>query len=182
MVREAKETREIRIVVDGKRIVLAGLLAGLLIFAGVFGSLLLVKLVEAQPAHAEDYQATFNPEKAWVFAEGYTGEGFEEWILLYNPGPTFGGSGLKLTVRLDYSNNDGYIGYDLFALESGRRMSVNVNQTLLNKGYSGDVSVTAIAYSGSLSNTYPIVAERSMYFNYRGQWTGGSQTLGYPVK
>ncbi len=61
-------------------------------------------------------------------------------------------------------------------------MSVNVNQALLNKGYSGDVSVEVIAYSGSISNTQPVVAERAMYFNYQGKWNGGSQTLGYPVK
>jgi hypothetical protein len=182
MKREEKEAKEIRITLDGKRIVLAGLLAGVLFLACVAGSLTLVKLVETQPAQAEDFQAAFNPEKAWVFAEGYTGEGFEEWILLYNPGAEFGGSGLELTVRLDYSNNNGYIGYDLFALKSGRRISVNVNQALLNKGYSGDVSITAIAYSGSISNTKPIVAERALYFNYKGVWSGGSQALGYPVK
>lgn len=182
MGRERKESREIRITLDGKRMVLAGLLAGVLFFTCVAGSLLLVKLVETQPVQAEDFQATFNPEKAWVFAEGYTGEGFEEWILVYNPSPSLGGSGLELTVRLNYSSNNGFIGYDLFALKSGRRMSVNVNQALLNKGYSGDVSVEVIAYSGSISNTQPVVAERAMYFNYQGKWNGGSQTLGYPVK
>jgi hypothetical protein len=179
---EGKETREIRITLDGKRMVLAGLLAGVLFFACVAGTLTLAKLLESQPARAEDFQAAFNPEKAWVFAEGYTGEGFEEWILLYNPGAEYGGSGLKLTVRLNYSNNGGFIGYDLFTLESGSRLSVNINQALLNKGYSGDVAVTVKAYSGSLSNTQPIVAERAMYFNYRGVWSGGSQALGYPVK
>ncbi len=52
MGRERKEVREIRITLDGKRMVLTGLLAGVLFFACIAGSLMLVKLAEAQPARA----------------------------------------------------------------------------------------------------------------------------------
>jgi hypothetical protein len=177
-----KEVREIRIVLSGKRIILSGILAGILFFAAVAGTFALMNLAKAQPAAAEGYQAAANAEKAWIFAEGYTGEGFDEWILLYNPDPTFGGTAITAKVRLCYYNNSGSIGYDEFTLAPAKRLSVNVNEMLKLKGYSGDVTVCVLPYSGSIENRVPIVAERAMYFNYQGVWSGGSQTMGYPVK
>lgn len=177
-----KEVREIRIVLDGKKLILSGILAGLLFFAAVAGTFALLNVVKSNPAVADDFQAAVNPEKAWVFAEGHTGDGFDEWILLYNPDAAFGGSNLTATVELVYSNNSGIIGSDKFTLASRQRLSVNINQMLAAKGYSGDVSVCVLSYKGSISNPVPIVAERAMYFNYQGVWSGGSQTLGYPVK
>lgn len=182
-----KEAREIRITIDARRIVLAGLLAALLIIGATAASFVLVRVMDDGPAMAQDYTAqgftaATNAEKAWIFAEGYTGPGFDEWILLYNPSANYGGTGYNAVARLIYSNNNGSIGYDDVYCPVGQRVTMSINQALANKGYSGDVTVVVIAYKGSNpEDRVPIVAERAMYFDYNGI-TGGSQTLGYPVK
>ena len=83
MDRGERDVREIRVVLDARRVVLAGLLAGLLFFAGVAGSLLLAGMARTDNAAA--YGTHNAGAKTWMFAEGYTGPGFDEWILVYNP-------------------------------------------------------------------------------------------------
>ncbi len=104
MMREGKEVREIRIVVNTGRIILAGLLAGVIFLAAAAGTLVLVGITRSEPVAAEEYEAAALPSitaKAWLFAEGYTGPGFEEYILVYNPPAGLGGSGEKITSQVE---------------------------------------------------------------------------------
>lgn len=187
MMREGKEVREIRIVLSTGRVLLAGLLAGFIFFAAAAGTTVLVDTMRTETVVAESYEAAALPTitaKAWLFAEGYTGPGFEEYILVYNPPAGLGGSGEKIRAIFNFSNATGFLMDYSIVLEPGSRKTVCLNDVLMSSvGYSGDVSVEV--HGGSYTNTginKPIVAERAMYFEYNGAWTGGSQSLGYPLQ
>lgn len=161
------------IVLSPWKVFLAGALSALLIGASVLGALALVGVFSSEKAEA--YGATGVGAKYWYFAEGYTGPGFEEWILLYNPPADVGGSGFGTDVYLHFYGPGGKIGaYIAAGIEPGQRRSVNVNEVLMEHyAYSGDVSIVAE------NDSFPFIAERALYFDYKGQWTGGSQVLGY---
>ena len=159
------------IVLNPMKIFLAGVLSALLIGASVLGALALVGVFSSEKAEA--YGAAGVGAKAWFFAEGYTGAGFEEWILLYNPPASAGGSDKISGVTIAFYGPGGYVGFYDAVVNPGQRFSLFVNDVLGDYyGYSGDVSVAVTA-------TEPIICERALYFNYKGQWTGGSQILGY---
>ncbi len=102
------------------------------------------------------------PQPAWYFAEGCTYSDFATYVLLENPGDT--------VAR----------GQAVFMLDSGRqvilplevgahsRSTVCVNEV---PGMSGQSFATSVRMDA------PVVAERSMYFRYRG-WDGGSNAVG----
>lgn len=155
------------------KIFVAGIISCLLITASVLGALALWGAFNPEPAEA--YGATGVGAKYWYFAEGYTGPGFEEWLLLYNPPADVGGSGYGADVFVKFYGPGGHIGdYIASSIGPGERRSVNVNQVLVDWfGYSGDVSIVCE------NTSFPFIAERALYFEYKGQWTGGSQVLGY---
>jgi hypothetical protein len=159
------------VVLSPMKVFVAGAVSCLLITASVLGALALWGVFDSEPAEA--YGAEGVGAKFWYFAEGYTGPGFEEWILLYNPPADRGGFGGPVDVELYFYGPGGYIGVSIATVLSGQRVSINVNELLLSKfGYSGDVSIATRA-------GFPYIAERALYFNYKGQWNGGSQVLGY---
>ena len=104
------------------------------------------------------------PEAAekWYFAEGYTGGGFEEYILVNNPNPE------GVILDLDYLKPDGSV------FSQGLLLGAKTRTTVLVDAAPGmentDVSVR-------LSSSLPVVAERAMYFEYNGK-TGGHVSLG----
>gem|GEM_PF-846491 len=106
----------------------------------------------------------------WYFAEGYTGDGFEQWLCLANPGKpgeekakvsvtyVFNGEREPLTVR--------------YEVPAGTRVTVFVN---------GEVGPD-MEVSMKVESDRPIVAERPVYFEYSGRsgrrWTGGHCVVG----
>jgi len=160
------------VVLSPGKVVLAGLISALLVAGSVLGVLALAGVFRSQPAEA--YGASGVGAKRWYFAEGYTGPGFEEWILIYNPPELAGGSGNRVSPVIEMYGSGGHIGrYDVPGLEPGQRRSVNINELCAYYNYSGDVSIYVY------NPDYPFVCERALYFNYKGQITGGSQALGY---
>jgi lipoprotein-anchoring transpeptidase ErfK/SrfK len=98
-------------------------------------------------------QGTPEPSKTWFFAEGYTGGEFDEYILVLNPNPQPTG------VDFDFMRPDGSVYTQNFPVGANARMTVHVDDV---QGMAGtDVSVR-------LRSELPVVAERSMYFNYYG--------------
>ena len=156
----------------GKRLLLALSLTALVAASSLGGALLSRMLF---PGEARAYGSKGVGALRWYFPEGYTGPGFEEWILIFNPPKDFGGKGKVAMVRVFYFGNKGLVGHTYVQLEPGERKSIFVNEELARYGYQGDVSVVVWAYE----NDTPIICERAMYFNYRGTITGGSQVLGY---
>jgi hypothetical protein len=102
----------------------------------------------------------------WFFAEGYTGDNFQEWLCLQNP---YGG---PCTVEIDYySQERGALEPRQIEIPALSRMTIRVND---NAGPNLQLSTRVKVLSGA-----GIVAERPMYFNYNGQWSGGHDVVGF---
>lgn len=160
------------VILSPGKVLAAGLLSALLVVAGVLGTLALAGVF--RPQRAEAYGEEGVGSKTWFFAEGYTGPGFEEWILIYNPEEAAGGSGQPITPSIHMYGNNGYIGpYYVPTLQPRQRASININDVAKGLyGYEGDVSIV-------VEGLQPFICERALYFNYKGQITGGSHSLGY---
>lgn len=162
------------IVVQPRKVFLAGLFSCLLLAGSVLGVLTLAGVLRSR--RAEAYGSQGAGSRTWYFPEGYTGPGFEEYILVFNPPADVGGTGKVAFVTMGFYGQAGMIGFHTLNVEPGQRASVNINQVLKSRyNYEGDVSVVV----GSWDNEATIICERAMYFNYAGHVTGGSQTLGY---
>ena len=100
--------------------------------------------------------------RAWYFAEGTTREGFEEWICLLNPGdePT--------EAHISYMLDGGGALSKEYGLPSGQRITIDVSRDV-----EPNRDVSLLITSGE-----PILAERSMYFSYKGNYTGSHSTSG----
>jgi predicted small secreted protein len=98
----------------------------------------------------------------WYFAEGYTGDGFEEWLTIQNP------SGSTAHTTVTYMFKGGGTQSQSIAIAANSRETISVNTAV---GAGKDVSI-------KVESTQPIVAERPMYFNYKGSWAGGHNTTG----
>jgi SpoIID/LytB domain protein len=101
----------------------------------------------------------------WLFAEGYTGEGFNQWLCLQNPGDQ------DSTVSITYYTQEaGALADRAETIPARSRKTIMVNQHAgANYQLSTEVKVTAGP---------GIVAERPMYFNYMHSRDGGSDSLG----
>lgn len=161
-------------IVSPRRVLLAGVVSALLVAGSVLGALALWGFFRAD--HAEAYGDDGVGAKTWYFPEGYTGPGFEEWILIYNPDTAEGGSGSPVKPEIRMYGNNGFIGtYVTPPIQPGQRFTISINDVAAYYGYSGDISVAVQV----LPENPPFLCERAMYFNYKGQITGGSQTFGY---
>jgi len=105
------------------------------------------------------------PRKSFYFAEGTTLSNFATWIAVMNPGNE------NTTVTFTYMLGTGANIEKSVLLGPRQRYTRNV---LADVGPNQDVSIV-------VEGTSEIVAERPMYFNYHGKWTGGSDTLGYGI-
>jgi hypothetical protein len=105
------------------------------------------------------------PEQQWNLAEGYTGCGFETWVLIQNTS-----SYEEAQVRIAFMGNSGIYFMQNYQLLPGSRTTFYLNDMTAP----GDVSVSL--YS---TNNVPVIVERAMYFNCNGL-CGGSSSLGCP--
>jgi len=108
------------------------------------------------------------PSQEWFFAEGYTGPGFDEWLLLFNP--TKG----DRTATVTYRFPDGGRIQANYIVRARSRFTIHVNREAPDKEVAIKVS----------SGGEGLIAERAMYFLYRGIWDGGHCTNGarYPAQ
>ena len=102
------------------------------------------------------------PAGSAYFAEGTTRNGFEEYLILRNPGAK------AAAVSINYLFGAGAPTRQAMRLEPYAGVSVCVKDAV---GPDKDVSISIVAEPG-------IVAERQLYFNYKGVWTGGSSAAG----
>ena len=100
---------------------------------------------------------------AFYFAEGCTGANFAEYLCLGNP------NSAAATANVTYLFSDGTTRPASYNVPATGRTTVNVNSEV---GPDKEVSIQV------LSDTANLVAERPMYFNYNGLWTGGSDAVG----
>ncbi len=98
----------------------------------------------------------------WYFAEGYTGNGFQEYLTLGNAGAD------AVISSINYIFNNGTAQQSEVTVPAGSRATVNLNSEV---GAGRDVSCKVVA-------PLPLVVESPMYFNYGGYASGGHTVLG----
>lgn len=101
-----------------------------------------------------------SPSYTWFFAEGYTSEGFEEWLLVQNPQDS------ATLVDLTFMQLDGTNSSMQFSVPARSRYTVPVHQVL-----------PGAQVSTKVSSASPVVAERAMYWKNRSD---GHDTIGTP--
>lgn len=108
------------------------------------------------------------PRKTFYFAEGTTRSNstdgsFDEWISIQNPNSS------TASITLTFVKPDGINIVQKVKVTPGTRSTVSVNQVL---GPDMDASLI-------LTSSVPVLAERPMYFSYKGFAQGESDTRGY---
>ena len=111
-----------------------------------------------------DSIGTPSPSSNWYFAEGYTGESFDTWVVLQNPNYT------ATTATLSFMRQDGQVITRQVNVGALQRCTVHVDE--IPGLEAADVSTRVVS-------DLPIVAERAMYFNYGGK-DGGHASIGTP--
>ena len=103
-------------------------------------------------------------DNQWLFAEGTTREGFEQWLCLQNPNPE------RITVNATYlfSPSQGEPAMREYTVEPYERLTVSVNREI---GAWKDVSTR-------LTSDSQFLAERPVYFLYHGAYDGGHDVIG----
>ncbi len=101
---------------------------------------------------------------SWFLPEGYTGQGFDEWILIMNP------SQEGVQVRVLFQTAQGEVEGPLFTAMPGSRINVHVNDWTPGQ----EVSTMVTAMDGG-----DIMAERAMYMygTVDGKW-GAHDSIG----
>ncbi len=102
-----------------------------------------------------------SPSRVWHFAEGYTGYGFDQWLTIQNPYPS------SVDIEVTYMIRWGANQVRHYTVGPKTRYTVKVNDDI------GDWKEVSMYVCCAL----PIIAERPMYFNYQGKWTGGHDFL-----
>jgi poly-gamma-glutamate capsule biosynthesis protein CapA/YwtB (metallophosphatase superfamily) len=108
------------------------------------------------------------PAKEWYFAEGTCRPGFESYLCIQNP------SAASADVKVAYMLGDGSTRDQSITVSGNSRYTVFVDDVLGR----GDDPAHDFSVKVESTNGAGIVAERPMYFSYRGAWTGGHDVLG----
>lgn len=110
------------------------------------------------------------PGNDWLFAEGYTGGNFQEYLVLAN----FASSASTAAIKLEYDN--GHTQIVSVTVPALGQYVFDVNHAnAVPSGVCDSVPCsTTSATSAEVTSTAPIVAERLMYFHYSGSRISGA--------
>ena len=127
--------------------------------------------VKVVTPEGESNEVSFTPtlSRTYYFAEGSTRDNpvdgtYDEYLCMMNPGSA------ATDVGVTYMTAAGTQMYKVYTIGGQRRLTVNVADEV---GTGQDVAC-------ALAADTPIIAERSMYFNYRDKWNGGDAVVGAP--
>src|SRR6266566_4989728 len=109
------------------------------------------------------------PGKDWLFAEGYTGTNFHEYLVLTN---FDSGAPASVTVNLEYSN--GATNPTTVTVAPQSQLFFDVNRV------SAQFTQATPSVSAEVTSDNPIVAQRVEYFRYNGTLPGGTDVIGQP--
>ena len=115
-----------------------------------------------------DVVGALEPAKAFYFAEGTCRPNFDPYICIQNPGKG------TAQVKITYMKGDGGVAVANVAVAPESRCTVNPRNTL----GTGDDAAHDFSSKVETTNGAEIIAERPMYFNYKGGWTGGHDVVG----
>ncbi|HLW03664.1 MAG TPA: hypothetical protein VKT82_33770 [Ktedonobacterales bacterium] len=114
---------------------------------------------------ATDVLGAAAPSDLSFFAEGFTGTGFSEYLTIENPSAT---DTATVIVTFLPANGSAPV-VRVYTIAPSSRFTLPTGTVMPGQSFSMVVE----------SNNVPIVAERSMYFNFSGGRTGGSDVVGY---
>ncbi len=100
--------------------------------------------------------------REWYFAEGYTAEDFDSWVLIANPNPD------ATDVKLAFMLPDGSVREVDMKVPGRSRGTVGVDCL---------PGLEQTEFSLCVRSSLPVIAERAMYFTYRGR-SGGHAAMG----
>jgi poly-gamma-glutamate capsule biosynthesis protein CapA/YwtB (metallophosphatase superfamily) len=111
------------------------------------------------------------PAKTFYFAEGTCRPGFDPYICIQNPASN------KAAVKITYMLGDGTTREQLLSVAGNSRATAVVKDVL------GEHDDPAHDFSAKVetAGATGIIAERPMYFAYKGVWTGGHDVIGAPA-
>src|SRR5450756_530829 len=115
-----------------------------------------------------DVVGALSPDTAFYFAEGTCRPGFDPYICIQNT------DSAEAPVKITYMKGDGTTDSQTLTVAKHSRSTVVVKDKL------GEGDDAAHDFSAKVEsvNGVPIIAERPMYFNYKGVWTGGHDVVG----
>ena len=108
------------------------------------------------------------PASDWYFAEGTCRKGFDTYLSVCNPDTN------PATVKATYMKGDGTSAFQNMTVAPGSRGTLHPSDVL----GTGDDLAHDFSAKVESTNGVGIVAERPMYFDYQGKWTGGSDVVG----
>ncbi len=109
------------------------------------------------------------PSTSFFFAEGTCRPNFDPYFCIQNPGAT------AADVTLTYMKGDGTTATDQVAVAPNSRSTVSPRDKL----GTGNDAAHDFSTKVECTNGQSIIAERPMYFNYNGVWTGGHDVVGF---
>jgi hypothetical protein len=116
---------------------------------------------------AASFAANPAPNSTFYFAEGTCRPNFDPYFCIQNPGST------AANVTLTYMKGDGTTANDTVSV------APNSRSTVIPRNKLGTGNDPSHDFSTKVSSDQPIIAERPMYFNYNGVWTGGHDVVGF---
>ena len=112
---------------------------------------------------------TAAPNTDWLFAEGYTGSNFHEYLALANFDSTVTAN---VTINLEYSNG---------AVNPVTVKVLPQSQTFFDVNAASNAYAQSTAeVSAEVTSDAPIVAQRIEYFRFNGNTPGGTDVIGEP--
>jgi len=109
------------------------------------------------------------PNTDWLFAEGYTGSNFHEYLVLANFDPNVTANA---TINLEYSN--GTVNPTAVAVPPQSQLFFDVNAA------SAGFAQSTTEVSAEVTSSAPIVVQRQEYFRFNGSIPGGTDDIGEP--
>jgi hypothetical protein len=110
----------------------------------------------------------------WLLAEGYTAGGFDTWVLVQNP------NAIEVTIKVTFMKPEGEPIVKEYKLAATSRLTIPVDEIegLQSTEVSTKIQVLgAVECERSATCENGVVAERAMYFEYKGI-VGGHGSLG----
>ena len=115
-----------------------------------------------------DVMGASAPSNTFYFAEGTCRPDFDTYFCIQNPGNDDADVEVKYVVTEE----------PLVSKTVKVKVPAHSRATVYSRDKLGTGDDAAHDFSTTISSNRPIVAERPMYFNYNGQWTGGSDVMG----
>ena len=109
------------------------------------------------------------PGTDWLFAEGYTGANFHEYLTLANFDPS---TTANVTIKLEYSN--GAVNPVTVTVAPLSQYVFDVNAA------SANFAQSTTELSAEVTSDSPIVAQREEYFRFNSNIPGGTDVIGEP--